>query len=75
LKNPDPKTEVDRVFVKGGIVIRHFYNLDCEILCANGDYAYFKRDELTWRVTNDKGFRREVRNGVERDLPKINSLI
>jgi len=75
LQNPKPKTEVDRVFMQGGIVIRHFHNLDAEALHPNGDYAYFNREELKWTVTNDKGFRREFKDGAYKDLEKINCLV
>jgi hypothetical protein len=30
---------------------------------------------MKWTVTNDKGFRREIKDGVSTDLPKINCLI
>lgn len=36
-------TEIDRVFLNGGIVIRHFANLDAEILYPNGEHASFDR--------------------------------
>jgi hypothetical protein len=37
------QTEIDRVFLSGGIVIRHFANLDAEILYPNGEHAKFDR--------------------------------
>lgn len=75
LVNPTPSTEVDRVFLKGGIVVKHFHNLDCEVLWPNGEHAFFKREELKWVVTNDKGFVREYQNGAKKDLPRINCLL
>lgn len=36
-------TEIDRVFLNGGVVIRHFANLDAEILYPNGEHAKFER--------------------------------
>lgn len=60
--------------LRGGIVVRHFHNDDCEVLYPNGEHAYFDRKERTWTVTNDKGFRREYKDGQSRDLPKINCL-
>jgi hypothetical protein len=74
LTNPKSSTEVDRVYLQGGIVIRHFHNLDSEVLWPNGECAVFNRNELKWTVTNSKGFRRELTGGVWRDLPKINCL-
>mmetsp|Transcript_39736 Transcript_39736/g.60903 ORF Transcript_39736/g.60903 Transcript_39736/m.60903 type:complete len:97 (-) Transcript_39736:120-410(-) len=58
----------------GGIIIRHFHNKDAEILWPNGDIAKFEREEMRWMVTNDKGFRREFKNGIYKDLSKINCL-
>jgi len=75
LENQKPTTEIDRVYLKGGIVIRHFHNLDCEILWPNGEFAKFERKSLKWTITNDKGYRRECQNGVSKDLPRINCLI
>jgi len=74
LEDPKPTTEVDRVYLRGGTIIRHFHNLDCEVLWANGEYAQFNRQELKWTVTNDKGFRREYKDGKCKDLPKVNCL-
>jgi hypothetical protein len=67
-------TEIDRVFLSGGIVIRHFANLDAEILYPNGEHAKFDRAQMKWTITNDRGFRREYQDGVYKDLPKINCL-
>lgn len=75
LENQKPHTEIDRVYLEGGVIIRHFHNLDCEVLWPNGEFAKFERESLKWTVTNDKGFRREYVNGVAKDLPKINCLI
>ena len=75
LTDPTAKTEIDRVYVKGGVIIRHFHNLDCEVLCPNGDYAFFERANLKWTITNDKGFKREYQDGKSKDLPKINCLV
>jgi hypothetical protein len=74
LETPKATTEVDRVYLRGGIVVRHFHNLDAEVLYPNGEHAHFSRAELKWTVTNDKGFRREYKDGVCRDLPRINCL-
>jgi hypothetical protein len=41
LSNQKPNTEIDRVYLSGGIVIRHFHNLDCEVLWPNGEFAKF----------------------------------
>lgn len=30
---------------------------------------------MKWTITNDKGYRREIKDGVSIDLPKINCLI
>jgi len=67
-------TEIDRVFLSGGIVIRHFANLDAEILYPNGEHAKFDRAQMKWTITNDRGFRREYQDGVYKDLPRINCL-
>ena len=37
--NSEDKREVDRVYLPKGIVVRHFSNLDCEILYPRGDVA------------------------------------
>lgn len=67
-------SERARVHLRGGVVVRHFHNEDCEVLYANGEHAYFNREERKWTVTNDKGFRREYKDGKSKDLPKINCL-
>ena len=81
-----PRTEIDRVYMMGGekaegeekrmrgIVVRHFANLDAEILYPNGEFAKFEREQMKWTITNEKGFRREYKDGVYSDLPKINCL-
>ena len=74
LDSPKPTTEIDRVYLRGGVIVRHFHNLDCEVLYPNGEHAHFSRKELKWTITNDKGFRREYKDGVCKDLPKINCL-
>ena len=73
-KSNDPKREVDRVYLPKGIVVRHFANLDCEVLYPKGEVAEFNRAELKWTLTNEKGFRREVQDGKSKDLPPINCL-
>lgn len=75
LENPKSDTEVDRVHLQDGIVVRHFHSLDCEVLWPNGEVARFSREDMKWTVTNDMGFRREIKDGVSKDLPKINCLI
>jgi len=70
----NPKTEIDRVYMKGGIVVRHFANLDCEILYPSGEFACFNRDQMTWTITNQKGFRRQYRDGVYSQLSRVNTL-
>lgn len=77
-----PSTEIDRVYMMGGkkpgdlrgIVVRHFANLDAEILYPNGEIAKFSREEMAWTITNEKGFRRAYKDGIYSDLPKINCL-
>ena len=71
---PKATSERARVHLRGGVVVRHFHNEDCELLYANGEHAYFSREERKWTVTNDKGFRREYKDGKSKDLPKINCL-
>lgn len=70
----EPTSEKARVHLRGGVVVRHLHNDDCEVLYASGEYAYFHRKERKWTVTNDKGFRREYKDGKCKDLPKINCL-
>lgn len=70
----DPTREVDRVYLPKGIVVRHFANLDCEVLYPKGEIAQFNRAELKWTLTNEKGLRREVQDGKSKDLPPINCL-
>jgi len=43
LENPGPDTEVDRIHLKDGVVVRHFHNLDSEVLWPNGEIAKFSR--------------------------------
>lgn len=59
-----PHTEIDRVFMKDGIVVRHFANLDCEILYPNGEVAHFQKEQMRWVITNEKGMRRQYKDGV-----------
>lgn len=68
------RREIDRVFMQEGVVVRHFENLDCQVLYPNGDVANFFRDDMRWEITNENGFRREFKDGVYRQLPKINCL-
>lgn len=70
----DANREVDRVYLPKGIVVRHFANLDCEVLYPKGEIAHFNRAELKWTLTNEKGLRREVQDGKSKDLPPINCL-
>jgi hypothetical protein len=69
-----PHTEIDRVFLPGGTVVKHFANQDCQVLYSNGEVASFDKAEMKWTVTNDRGFRREFKDGVYKMLPKINCL-
>ena len=57
-----------------GVVLRHFANLNCEILYPSGEVARFSREEMAWTITNGKGYRREYKDGVYKDLPRINCL-
>jgi hypothetical protein len=50
--------EKDRIILPEGIVIRHLRNLDAEVLYPSGAKAYFDRKDMTWIVTNNKGYRR-----------------
>jgi len=69
-----PHTEIDRVYLKGGIIIRHMANLDCEILYPSGEFANFDREQMKWTITNENGFKREFKDGVYKQLPKVNCL-
>jgi len=65
--------EKDRVFLfaSNGVVIRHFRNRDAEVLFPTGVKAVFTKSDMTWVVTNNKGFRRAKKAGVEWDLEPI----
>lgn len=65
--------EKDRVylFASNGVVIRHFRNRDAEVLFPTGVRAVFTKSDMTWVVTNNKGFRRAKKAGVEWDLEPI----
>jgi len=67
-------TEIDRVYLAGGTVVRHFANQDCQVLYPNGEVAYFLKSEFKWTVTNEQGYRREFKDGVYSMLPRINCL-
>jgi len=62
------------VYLTGGIIIRHFANLNCEVLHPSGEVARFDRENMKWTSTNSKGFRREYKAGIYKDLPRINCL-
>jgi len=74
LTDRNDHTEIDRVFIDSGCVIRHFANLDCQVLYPSGEVANFKRDEMCWTVTNEKGFRRQFKDGVYSQLSRINTM-
>jgi hypothetical protein len=65
--------EKDRVylFASNGVVVRHFRNRDAEVLFPNGVKAVFTKADMTWVVTNNKGFRRAKKAGVEWDLEPV----
>lgn len=58
--------EKDRVylFASNGVVVRHFRNRDAEVLFPNGVKAMFTKADMTWVVTNNKGFRRAKKAGI-----------
>lgn len=41
LEDRKAHSEIDRVFTDQGVVIRHFANLDCQILYPTGEVAHF----------------------------------
>jgi|LauGreDrversion4_2_1035121.scaffolds.fasta_scaffold1621955_2 hypothetical protein len=55
--------------IQGGVVICFLKSKDVEVLYPTGEYAYFNRKERRWILTNQKGFRREFKDGKQRDLP------
>lgn len=61
--------------MSGGVVIRHFSNQDVQVLYPNSEVAVFSRSEMKWTITNQKGFRREFKDGIYKELPKINCLV
>ena len=65
--------EKDRVFVfaSHGVVVRHLRNRDAEVLFPSGVKAVFTKKDMTWRVTNNKGFCRAKKAGVEWDLDPV----
>ena len=74
LEDRKAHSEIDRVFTNKGTVIRHFANLDCQVLYPSGEVANFHRESMKWTTTNDKGYRREFQDGVYKQLSKINCL-
>ena len=54
--------------------MRHFANLDCQVLYPSGEVADFKRAEMCWTVTNEKGLQRSFKDGIYREVGKINCL-
>ena len=55
--------------MEGGIVVCFLKSKDVEVLYPSGEHAYFNRKEHKWVLTNPKGFRREFKDGKQRDLP------
>lgn len=62
--------ERDRLFLfaSNGAVVRHFRNRDAEVLFPSGVRATFTKSDMTWVVTNNKGYRRAKKAGIEWDL-------
>lgn len=63
--------EKNRIITGRGIVIRQLRNKDAEVLYPNGYKSYFDRENMTWTVTNNKGMRRVLKDGVQWDLDSI----
>lgn len=65
--------EKDRLFLfaSNGVVVRHLRNRDAEVLFPSGVKAIFTKKDMTWTVTNNKGYRTAKKAGVSWDLERV----
>lgn len=59
------------LFASNGVVIRHLRNRDAEVLFPSGVRATFNKQEMSWTIVNNKGFRMCKKDGHVWDMDPI----